>query len=213
MILTPQLLEVLCHLAEGGAIDSSDFEFIAVGGARVAPALLRRARDAGIPAYEGYGLTEFGSVATLNHPQQDRIGSVGKPLPEVSVEIASDGEIILETRLHKPDPDIGESRTVRVETGDFGRIDEAGYVYVHGRKSNVIVLPTGRNVSPEWIEAELNTIPQIKQSFVYADSAGYLTALIVVVRPAERFQSQPGNSPTQSKTTGICPPGQLAATG
>lgn len=183
LILTPQLLDGLCAMAENGLIDTTPLRFVAVGGARVPPALIERARAAGIPAYQGYGLTEFGSVAILNTPAQNRANSVGKPLPGVGVEIAADGEIVL-TTLAAAAPD-AEYRglKIRVATGDYGHVDNDGFVYIHGRKSNVIVLPSGRNVSPEWVEAELNASPLIRQSFVYARD-DWLEALIVPVEGA-----------------------------
>jgi len=182
LILTPQLLDLFCLLAEASVIDPRCLKFVAVGGARVAESLLRRARAAGIPAYEGYGLTEFGSVATLNTPGNDRIGSVGKPLPGVCVTIAGDGEICLQAKLDQGgNPGPGEA-SVRVKTGDYGSIDDDGFVYVHGRKSSLIILPNGRNVSPEWLEAELDASAMIAQSYVFADAHGSLSALLM---PAE----------------------------
>ncbi len=175
MIITPQLLEVLCLLAENGMLDTRQLRFIAVGGARVAIDLLQRARKLGIPAFEGYGLTEFASVALLNTPWQARAGSVGKPLPGVQLSIADDGEILLTRRI--PD-DWGGVSEIKVATGDLGQIDADGFVYVSGRKSNLIVLATGRNVSPEWIETELNNSPLIQQSLVYGEAQPQLSALI-----------------------------------
>jgi long-subunit acyl-CoA synthetase (AMP-forming) len=176
LILTPQLLEVLCQLAEAATIKTGCLVFVAVGGARVAPALLRRARAAGIPAYEGYGLTEFASVATLNTPANDCIGSVGKPLPGVRVVIADDGEICL-SREAAGDGVYDQRRLIR--SGDLGRIDAAGFVYVDGRKSNLIVLANGRNIAPEWIESELGASPLIAQSFVFSECQQRLAALLL----------------------------------
>jgi len=177
MIITPQLLDLLCQLVESAAINPGSLVFVAVGGARVAPDLLLRARRAGIPAYEGYGLTEFVSVATLNTPQQDRVGSVGKPLPGVEVVVAGDGEICL---ARVPATGI---RQRYLRTGDFGSIDDDGFVHVHGRKSNLIVLANGRNIAPEWIEAELNASPLIAQSFVFSESGERLAALLTTSAP------------------------------
>jgi long-subunit acyl-CoA synthetase (AMP-forming) len=181
LILTPQLLDALCALAEAGFVDTGTLEFVAVGGARVPPALLERASAAGIPAYQGYGLTEFGSVAILNTPDCNRPGSVGKPLPGIAVEIAADGEILLGSANPKSTAPDRRNPRGQVATGDYGHIDADGFVHVHGRKSNVIVLPSGRNVSPEWVEAELNTSPAIGQSYVYAGASG-LSALIVAAK-------------------------------
>ena len=174
MIITPQLLDLLCQLVESAAISPDCLVFVAVGGARVAPALLQRARRVGIPAYEGYGLTEFASVATLNTPQNDRVGSVGKPLPGVEVVVAGDGEICL-ARVPATGTRQGQGY---LRTGDFGSIDAHGFVHVHGRKSNLIVLANGRNVAPEWVEAELNASPLIAQSFVFCESGERLAALL-----------------------------------
>ncbi len=180
LILTPQLLELFCLLIENKAIDPGCLKFVAVGGARVGESLMRRARRAGIPAYEGYGLTEFGSVAILNTPQNDRIGSVGKPLPGVTVTMAADGEICLSTKLIRIDKDgLERQQTISVETGDFGSIDDDGFIYLHGRKSNLIVLASGRNVAPEWIETELNNSPLLTQSFVFSETGVALSALLV----------------------------------
>ncbi len=179
LIITPQLLDLLCQLVEGAAINPDCLVFVAVGGARVAPTLLQRAREVGIPAYEGYGLTEFASVATLNTPQHDRIGSVGKPLPGVELVLAEDGEICLARKHMAPKQSAAESQKCEhIRTGDFGSIDDDGFVYVQGRKSNLIVLANGRNVAPEWIEAELNASPLIAQSFVFSESGEQLTALL-----------------------------------
>jgi long-subunit acyl-CoA synthetase (AMP-forming) len=119
-------------------------------------------------------LTEFGSVAILNTPRNDRPGSVGKPLPGVSVEIADDGEIILSCKTTGPG---------QVATGDLGSIDADGYISVHGRKSNLIVLPNGRNVAPEWVETEINASPWILQSYLFAESGSELSALLQVSGP------------------------------
>jgi long-chain acyl-CoA synthetase len=183
LIITPQLLELFCMLVETNAIDPKCLVFVAVGGARVGEALMHRARGAGIPAYEGYGLTEFGSVAIMNAPQQDRVGSVGKPLPGVVVKLAKDGEICLAARLTQGEGDSSQGKTVTVKTGDLGSIDDDGFIYVHGRKSNLIVLSTGRNVAPEWIETELNASAMILQSYVFTETKSELSALLVAAGP------------------------------
>ena len=183
LIITPQLLELLCMLVESNAIDPECLVFVAVGGARVGEALMHRARRAGIPAYEGYGLTEFGSVAILNTPLQDRVGSVGKPLPGVVVMLAEDGEICLGTTLMRGKDDSSRPKTITVKTGDLGSIDDDGFIYVHGRKSNLIVLSTGRNVAPEWVETELNASTMILQSYVFTETKSELSALLVTAGP------------------------------
>jgi long-chain acyl-CoA synthetase len=179
LIMTPQLLKLLCALTEAELIDMRSLVFVAVGGAHIGTSLLERAQRLEIPVYEGYGLTEFGSVATLNTPQEYRVGSVGKPLPHVTVNFAEDGEIILKTNIRKPNHKSGRVACHEIPTGDLGYVDSDGFVYVNGRKKNTIVLSTGRNVSPEWVEGELNSSPIIAQSFVYGEAETHLSALIV----------------------------------
>ena len=183
LILTPQLLELFCLLVENHAIDPACLVFVAVGGARVGESLIHRAQSLGIPAYEGYGLTEFASVAILNTPQSNRVGSVGKPLPGVMVELAADGEICLSTTLWQTGTDAGPAKKITVQTGDFGSIDNDGFIYVQGRKSNLIVLSSGRNVSPEWVETELNSSSLIQQSYVFSETGSELSALLVTAGP------------------------------
>jgi len=179
LIVTPQLLKLLCRLVEQGVYNPTNLVFVAVGGGHVGTALIKRARNNAIPVYEGYGLTEFASVATLNTPDQCRNGSVGKALPHVLVEIADDGEILLRSK-YRPTPCI--------HTGDLGEIDQHGFVYINGRKKNLLVLSTGRNVSPEWVEAELQGIPEVLQCLVFGEGEAALSA-IVIADPAITTES------------------------
>lgn len=169
LITTPQLLKLICYLSEIQAIDVSCLKFVAVGGARVGHELLNKAAMQNLPVYEGYGLTEASSVAFLNTPNAQKPGSVGKALPHVSPRIAADGELILSfPRLDLPE----------VATGDIASIDEDGFVFIDGRKKNLIVLSTGRNVSPEWVEGELNGNDLVMQSFVFGEAQSAVSALI-----------------------------------
>ena len=98
MIVTPQLLKLLCGLVEDKKLNMQSLKFVAVGGGHVGRILLDRACRLSLPVFEGYGLTEFASVAMLNTVDNHRRGSVGKPLPHVEVSFAEDGEIILSDR-------------------------------------------------------------------------------------------------------------------
>ena len=178
MVLTPQLLNALCELAHLDLIDPSCFKFIAVGGAHCGKSLLIKARRLHIPVYEGYGLTEFGSVAILNLPDANLDGSIGRPLPGMEINIAGDGEIVLKTKYARTSNPKNQTETIQVNTGDYGSIDDNGFVHLHGRKSNIMVLPNGRNLSPEWIEAEFVQAPSINQSYVFFDKHFGLSALV-----------------------------------
>lgn len=177
LILVPELLRGMLAARWFGVMDCSPLKYIAVGGAKVAPELVASARAAGLPVYEGYGLSECASVVAVNTPHDDRAGSVGRPLPHVDVTIAADGEIVVgpDTLLSHA----GEApRYGRVFTGDLGHLDADGFLHVTGRKANRIITSFGRNVSPEWVESELLAEPQIRHAIVCGEGCAALSALI-----------------------------------
>jgi long-subunit acyl-CoA synthetase (AMP-forming) len=181
VILLPEMLLALVAALEAGAPRPSRLRLAAVGGARVAPALIERARAAGLPAYEGYGLTECASVVALNLPGADRVGSVGRPLPHVRARIGEDGEILLSGNgclgyLGGPREAPAGSW---LPTGDRGRIDGDGYLHVEGRRKHVIITSFGRNVAPEWPEAELVGGGVIIQAAVFGEARPRLCAVVV----------------------------------
>jgi acyl-CoA synthetase (AMP-forming)/AMP-acid ligase II len=166
VILLPQMLLSLVGLLEGGARRPASLRFAAVGGAKVAPALIARARAVGLPVYEGYGLSECASVVSLNLPGADRPGSAGRPLPHAQVKIA-DREIHV------------SCGGPWLATGDLGRLDDDGFLHVEGRRKHVLITSFGRNVSPEWPEAELLAGAAIAQAVVFGEARPQLCALIV----------------------------------
>ena len=177
IILVPQLLLALTAAAEFGITVPATYRFVAVGGACVARSLIERARKAGIPAYEGYGLTECGSVVALNLPHADRAGSAGKPLPHASIEIR-DGEIRVggATMLGY----LGDrAAPATIATGDAGAFDDTGHLYVSGRRKSVFITAFGRNVNPEWIEGELQSEFAVATAAVFGESLPHNVALIV----------------------------------
>lgn len=178
-IVVPEILRILLmQTLTQGALP--DLKFLAVGGSKVDAALVQQARSAGLPAYEGYGLSECASVVSLNTPRLDRVGSVGRLLPHVNAEII-DGEILIKNPgflgyIGEPAPDI-------FKTGDLGDIDEEGFVSITGRQKNVLITSYGRNISPEWVESVLLSQPAIAQAIVYGDAQPALSALIVPTSP------------------------------
>ena len=183
LILVPQLLLLLVTAVENKIFDPQHLRFAAVGGARVAEALLRRAQRAGIPVYEGYGLSECASVVCLNRPGAHRPGSVGRPLPHVRIRLAGDGEVLIEgsTLLGY----LGEApQTDRWwPSGDLGEFDSEGFLYLKGRKKHQFVTSFGRNVNPEWVEAELTQRRHIAQAFVYGEAMPVNHGLLWPHRP------------------------------
>lgn len=140
LVLVPELLRLLlalCLNTPALATQLGTLRFVAVGGGKVAPELIAHARAAGLPVYEGYGLSECGSVVALNGPHGDRPGSVGLPLPHCQVTIAADGEVMVSgSAMLGYLGEEGETGS-QIATGDLGRIDEEGYLHITGRKKNV----------------------------------------------------------------------------
>lgn len=178
IILVPQLLAALVAALERGAPRPASLQLVAVGGGRVSAALLARADRLGLPVYEGYGLTECGSVVALNTPAARRVGSVGRPLPHAEVSIDARGEI------HVAGATVsgyvgGEHVPRRLATGDLGHFDADGFLFLHGRRKNVFITSFGRNVSPEWVEAELCDEPAIAQAAVFGEARPWNVAVVV----------------------------------
>jgi long-chain acyl-CoA synthetase len=157
LILVPELLQALVVAAERGWTVPPSLRFVAVGGARVTATLLARAAATGIPAYEGYGLSECASVVCLNTPAARRAGTVGRPLPHVRVRVDDAGEVHVAGNCmlgYLGDSPLGT--TAEISTGDLGTIDTEGYLRLHGRAGHRFITSYGRNVSPEWIESEIS---------------------------------------------------------
>jgi long-subunit acyl-CoA synthetase (AMP-forming) len=183
LILQPQLLRGLTA-ASAASSGPSSLKFVAVGGARVAEADLLDAAAAGIPAFQGYGLSECASVVALNRPGAARPGTVGKPLDGVKVSIAPDGEILVENQAMLGY--LGERKGAgpAIATGDLGYLDDDGFLYVTGRRKNVFITSFGRNVSPEWPEAELLHRPEIAQACVFGEAQPFNTAIVCPSAPS-----------------------------
>ena len=183
VITLPQMLRLWAgwrSVADaGGAAAPSSLKFVAVGGASVGEAVIREARATGLPAYEGYGLSEGASVQTLNLPGADRPGSTGRPLPHARLRVAADGEIEIGGPLMVGY--IGQPAQRGRDwwpTGDLGAIDVDGFVHLRGRKKNVLITGFGRNVSPEWVETALQSRPAVAHAVVLGDGEPSLWAVL-----------------------------------
>jgi long-subunit acyl-CoA synthetase (AMP-forming) len=181
LVLVPELLKAwVMFLAAGPGSKRHSPAFVAVGGARVAPELLAAARAAGVPACQGYGLTEAGSVVALNIPGDEGEG-VGRPLPHVACRIEA-GELHVRARGFLGYVGAAAPLGDWFPTGDLATVDEQGHLHLAGRCKNLLITSYGRNVSPEWVEAELLAEPAILQAVVCGDGEAALAA-IVVPRP------------------------------
>jgi long-subunit acyl-CoA synthetase (AMP-forming) len=178
-VLVPQLLSAwVAQLAAGDKRAPDSLRFVAVGGARISATLTERAWELGIPVHEGYGLTECCSVVTLNRPGRRKAATMGEPLPGLDVYI-EDGEVVvsgpsvMDRYLH------GEPAARSWRTGDLGSLDEDGFLSVAGRKDTLLVTSSGRNVSPEWIEAMLISDSRVAAAVVLGHGMDQLNALLV----------------------------------
>lgn len=181
LILVPEYLAGLVSVLEATGLRLPDLTLVAVGGARVPLALIARAEALGLPLRQGYGLTECASVVSLQQPG-DPAGCAGQPLAHMRATLADDGEIVLHGPLclgtldapREPGP---------LATGDIGRIDQAGRLWIEGRKSSLIVTSFGRNIAPEWVEEVLLAQPAVMQALVYGDGLPFPQALLVPRTP------------------------------
>jgi long-subunit acyl-CoA synthetase (AMP-forming) len=183
LILVPQLLLGLVTAIERKQLSAGQFRFVAVGGARVSDDLLQRAAQVNLPVYQGYGLSECASVVCLNRPGHDRPGSVGRPLRHVTVRLADDGEVLVSGSAllgYLGDrPFSGDW----LPTGDIGKFDADGYLYLLGRKKHQFITSFGRNVNPDWVEAELTQRGTIAQAFVHGEGMRQNLALLWPLDP------------------------------
>ena len=178
LILLPQLLLALVSAAERGLPVPNSLRFIAVGGGRVASQLLQRADALGLPVFEGYGLSECASVVCLNTPENRRIGTVGQPLPHLQVRLGVDQEV--EVKGPRLLGYLGEPSTTEqwLGTGDLGHFD-GKFLVLHGRKKHQFITAYGRNVNPEWVEAELVQQLPIAQAWLHGEALPGNVAVLV----------------------------------
>jgi len=138
---------------------------------------------------EGYGLTETTAAATLNTASHVRFGTVGRPLPNVEVSIAKDGEVL----IRGPNVFAGyfKDQAASEETlsedgwlrsGDLGAIDQDGFLQITGRKKDIIITSGGKSIAPANIEAALRDIRWVSEALVFGDDRPYLVAALTLDR-------------------------------
>jgi len=161
------------------------------GGAPLGVRLGHFFRGAGVRVLEGYGLTETTAGATLNLTTAHKVGSVGRPIPGTTIKIAEDGEVLIRggivMRGYWQNDEANrevftEDRYFR--SGDLGKLDDEGYLYIVGRKKELIVTSGGKNVAPAVLEDRLRAHPLVSQCMVVGDNQPYIAALVTIDQEA-----------------------------
>ena len=179
----------------------SNLKFAITGAAPINPDILKLFQFLGIPLFEGWGLTETTAGATLNYANNNKIGSVGKPLPNTEIKVADDGELLVKgDHIMKGYYNNVEATAKEIvgewfHTGDVGKVDEDGYVYITGRKKEIYVSSAGKNIAPLVIEETMKSIPLVSQCFLVGDNKKYCSALLsldvgVILRDKVKIDAQ-----------------------
>ncbi|MGW9431325.1 AMP-binding protein [Streptomyces decoyicus] len=206
MVATPALVDAFATAADEAAaggravapalFGSAEAPLICCGGAPVHPELLRRLEEHGLPVHEGYGLSENSSVVSWNTPAARRTGTVGRPLPHVRVKLADDGELLVSSTslfagYTRDDPSsLILDADGWLRTGDLARIDGDGFLSITGRKKNVIITAAGRNVAPEWVEAQYAQLPFVRAVAVVGDGLTVLHGLFLVEESTDLAEAE-----------------------
>jgi long-chain acyl-CoA synthetase len=160
--------------------------FAVSGGAPLGQRLGHFFRGVGLTVLEGYGLTETTAASTVNTPGMTKIGTVGRPLPGVSVRIAEDGEVLVKGGqvfvgyFNNPDATADALRDGWFSTGDLGELDNDGCLRITGRKKEIIVTAGGKNVAPAVLEDRLRAHRLVSQCIVVGDAQPYIAALVTL---------------------------------
>ena len=193
-------------------------QYAVSGGAPLGERLGHFFRGVGLTVLEGYGLTETSAAATVNRPARNKIGTVGQPLPGVSVKIADDGEILIKGPNVFPGYWHNTAATAEVldedgwlHTGDLGDLDDEGFLRVTGRKKEIIVTAGGKNVAPAVLEDRLRAYPLISQCMVVGDGRPYIGCLVTLDPEALDYWKQRHGKPASATVAGLADDPDLIA--
>ncbi|MDQ4052611.1 MAG: AMP-dependent synthetase/ligase [Actinomycetota bacterium] len=168
--------------ALGGACD-----YAVSGGAPLGERLGHFYRGIGLTVLEGYGLTETTAALTVNLPEAQKVGTVGRPIPGTSVRVADDGELLFRGGQVFTGYWHNDEATAEVlepdgwfHTGDVGEVDDEGFVRITGRKKEILVTAGGKNVAPAVLEDRLRAHPLVSQCMVVGDRRPFIAALVTI---------------------------------
>jgi long-chain acyl-CoA synthetase len=213
----PRRMDALRHragdrlvLSKLRAVFGSRLHAALTGAAPIGMEVLEFFDACGVLVLEGYGMTESCAAATLNTPEEVRLGSVGRPLPGTGVAIAGDGEVLLRgpnvfAGYHREPEATAETLDDGwLRTGDLGALDGDGFLTITGRKKDLIITSSGKNISPENIESALRETRWIANAVVVGDRRSYLVALLTL---------DPDEAPALAEHAGAPPAGPAALAG
>jgi len=211
--LFDRLVYARLRAAVGGKV-----QYAVSGGAPLSDRLGHFFRGAGLPVLEGYGLTETSAAATVNKPDQHKIGTVGLPLPGVSVRIADDGEILISGPNVFSGYFANPAATTEMldadgwlHSGDLGDLDDEGFLRVSGRKKEIIVTAGGKNVSPAVLEDRLRAHPLVSQCMVVGDGRPYIACLVTIDEEALGFWKERHGRPATASPADLADDPDLLA--
>jgi long-chain acyl-CoA synthetase len=156
------------------------------GAAPIAQEILEFFFACGVPVLEGFGMTETATASTVSTLDSYRFGSVGRALPGLDIRIADDGEVLLkgpnifQGYYKNDDASFGAIHDGWLHTGDVGRLDEDGFLYITGRKKDIIITAGGKNLTPANLENDLKQSRWISQAVMHGDRRPYPVALITL---------------------------------
>ena len=156
------------------------------GAAPIAKEILEFFYGCGVPVLEGYGMTETATVATYSTVENHRFGSVGRALPGIEARIADDGELLIkgdnifQGYFRNDDASFGAIVDGWLHTGDLGSIDEDGYVFITGRKKDIIITAGGKNLTPANLENDMKQSRWVSQAVMHGDRRPYPVMLIAL---------------------------------
>jgi len=181
-----RLAERLVYGKVKAAIGLGEARILFSGAAPIAPEVLEFLSGLNIMVLELYGQSETCGPTSSNMPGANRIGSVGRAMPGTELRIAEDGEVLVQDKklltgyAGRPDATAETLVDGWLHSGDLGRLDEDGYLYITGRKKDLIITAGGKNISPAAIEAAAEAVPILEHVVVYGDRKPFLSALVTL---------------------------------
>ena len=164
----------------------SNTRFAISGAAPINPDILQLFQQLEIPLFEGYGMTENTAGATLNYHGNNKIGSVGRAVIDTEIKIASDGEVLIRgdhvMKGYYNNQEATDETIIDgwLHTGDVGKIDDDGFLFITGRMKEIYVSSSGKNVAPLVIEETMKSIPLVSQCYLVGDGRKFCSALITL---------------------------------